>query len=116
MPRARFVLAALGVALVTLSSGCITLYSKTEVVRGDEQPRPIQFESAQAADTFNRARKERSAHLGGTHLGVPFLTVYEKDRQLSENAHFNDCVARCDTNQDGFITYTEAQIFAKAKD
>lgn len=115
MPRARLVVAAFALVALALLPGCITLFSKTEVVRGDEQPRAIQFENAQAADAFNEARKERSANIGGAHLGVPFLTLYERDRRLSENAHFNDCVARCDTNQDGVITYTEATIFAKVK-
>jgi hypothetical protein len=115
MLRARIVLTALAVASLALLPGCLTLFSKTEVVRGEESRKPIRFENPQAADAFNEAMKDKSAHLGGTHAGIPFITFYSKDRQLSESAHFNDCVARCDTDQDGMITATEAAIFAKMK-
>lgn len=116
MLRARIVAAVFAVALLALVPGCLTLFSKTEVVRGDEPRRPIRFESARAAETFNKTLKDKSAHLGGTHLGVPFVTLYSKQRQLSDSAHFNDCVARCDTDQDGVVTLAEAQIFEKAGD
>src|SRR5262245_6393844 len=116
MVRARVLVAALAVASLSLLPGCLTLFTKTEVVRGEEARRPIRFESGAAAEEFNKATKARSASLGGTYLGVPFVTLYSKNRQLSDSAHFNDCVARCDTDQDGIITLVEAQIFAKTKD
>jgi hypothetical protein len=116
MLRARVLTAALAISTLSLLPGCLTLFSKTEVLRGDEQPRPVRFENAQAAEEFEKARKERSDYVGGTYFGVPFVTIYEKDRRLSENAHFNYCVAQCDTDQDGVITLAEAQIFAKRKD
>ena len=116
MFRARLAAAALAVASLALLPGCLTLFSKTEVVRGEEPRRPIRFENPQAADAFNTAMKEKTADLGGTHVGVPFVTLYSKNRHLSDSAHFNDCVARCDTDQDGTITYIEAAVFAKMKD
>ena len=102
--------------LLALVPGCLTLFSKTEVVRGEEPRRPIRFENQEAAETFNKAMKDKSAQLGGTYVGVPFITLYSKDRQLSDSAHFNDCVLRCDTDQDGTITLVEAKIFASLKD
>jgi hypothetical protein len=114
MLRARF--AAFAVVTLALVPGCLTLFSKTEVVRGEEPRRPIRFENQQAAEEFNRAVKWKSKSLGGTHMGVPFITLYSKDRQLSESAHFNDCVLRCDTDQDGVITLVEAKIFEQVKD
>jgi hypothetical protein len=116
MLRARLLAAALAICAFSLLPGCLTLFSKTEVIRGDEQPHPIRFENEQAAEIFNKARKERSDYVGGASFGVPFVTFYERDRKLSENAHFNDCIARCDTDQDGMITLAEAKIFAKMKD
>jgi hypothetical protein len=113
MLRARLAAAAFAVASLALLPGCLTLFSKTEVVRGEESRRPIRFENPQAADAFNTALKDKTANLGGTHIGVPFITLYSKDRHLSDSAHFNDCVARCDTDQDGTITYIEAAVFAK---
>lgn len=115
MLRARLA-AVFAVALLALVPGCLTLFSKTEVVRGEEPRRPIRFESQQAAEEFNRAVKWKSKSMGGTHMGVPFITLYSKDRQLSESAHFNDCVLRCDTDQDGVISLVEAKIFEQVKD
>ena len=108
----------LAIALLALPfvSGCITLFSKTEVVRDGETRRAVTFENPQAADAFNETMKHRSEYVGGTHVGVPFVTLYSKHKKLSDGAHFNDCVARCDTNQDGVITHAEAVIFAKSKE
>jgi hypothetical protein len=116
MNLARVLAAALAAASLALLPGCLTLFSKTEVVRGEESRRPIRFESQQAAEQFNDAVRWKSKGLGGTHLGVPFVTLYSRDRQLSDSAHFNDCVARCDTDQDGVITLVEAKVFEKLKD
>jgi hypothetical protein len=113
MLRARIAAAAFAAASLALLPGCITLFSKTEVVRGDEPRVPIRFDCVQAAEAFNKAVKEKSASLGATHMGVPFVTFYSKDRRLSDSAHFNDCVARCDADQDGTITLVEATIFSK---
>jgi hypothetical protein len=113
MLRSRLALAAVALCSLALFPGCLTLFSKTEVVRGDESRKPVRFESQQAAEEFNSAVKWKSKSLGGSHLGIPFVTFYEKDRQLSASAHFNDCVTRCDTDQDGVITLAEAKIFAK---
>ncbi|MBN9122606.1 MAG: hypothetical protein J0I06_26235 [Planctomycetes bacterium] len=113
MFRARIAAAVLAAASLALLPGCLTLFSKTEVVRGEEPRRPIRFENTQAAEAFNKALKDKSASLGGTHMGIPFVTFYSKDRHLSDSAHFNDCVARCDSDQDGVITLAEARIFEK---
>jgi hypothetical protein len=113
MFRARFAAAAFAVASLALLPGCLTLFSKTEVVRGEEPRRPIRFDSPGAAEEFQKAVKDKSAALGGTHMGIPFVTFYSKQRQLSDSAHFNDCVLRCDTDQDGVVTLAEARVFAK---
>jgi hypothetical protein len=116
MLRARLCVAVFAVASLALLPGCLTLFSKTEVIRGEEPRRPIRFESPQTAEVFNKTMKDKSASLGGTHMGIPFITLYSKDRQLSESAHFNDCILRCDTDQDGTITLAEARMFANLKD
>jgi hypothetical protein len=117
MLRARLAATALAVASLAFVPGCLTLFSKTEVVRGEESRRPIRFENAQAADEFHSAMKWKSkASMGGAHVGVPFITLYSRDRQLSDAAHFNDCVSRCDTDQDGTITLAEAKMFKEMKD
>ena len=116
MLRARLVPAAFAAAVVALLPGCLTLFSKTEVIRGEEPRRPIKFESAEAADTFNSALKWKSKSMGGAELGVPFVTLYSRNCQLSDSAHFNDCVLRCDTDQDGTITLAEARMFKELKE
>ena len=116
MNRARLLAAGLAVASISFAPGCLTLYSKTEVVRGEEPRRPISFENAQAAETFQKAMRDKSPSLGGIDISIPFVTLYSKERQLSDSAFFNLCVMRCDTNQDGMITQTEAEIFASLKE
>lgn len=105
-------LAAFAAAL-TLLPGCITLFSKTEVVRSGEPRRPVKFECQEAADKFYTAMKATNREVGGAYVGVPFVTLYNKDTKLSEVAVWNDAVARCDTDQDGVVTLVEATVFEK---
>ena len=116
MKRGRILAAGLAALPIVFFSGCLTLYSKKEVVRSEEPRRPITFENAQAAEIFNNAMQNKPSRLGETEICIPFITLYTKERQLSDSAHFNDCVIRCDTNQDGIITLAEAQIFAQLKE
>ena len=116
MSVTRLLAAAGAAALLVFAPGCITLFSKTEVVRDGEARRPVTFESQQAAETFHTALKKQHPSLGGAYVGVPFVTLYSRDRVLSETARFNDAVARCDTDQDGVITEAEATVFANHAD
>jgi hypothetical protein len=111
--RPAAAVAAAGVCV--LLPGCLTLFSKTDVVRAEETRRPVRFESAAAAETFHQALKDDAddGSLGGACFGVPFVTLYARHKKLAENARFNDAVSRCDTDQDGLITQHEADIFAK---
>jgi hypothetical protein len=114
MSVTRLLTAAGAAALLVFAPGCITLFSKTEVVRDGESPRPVKFESPEAAEVFHRAMKAKHDPCkGGAYVGVPFVTLYSRDRVLSQSARFNDAVARCDTDQDGVITLVEAQIYEK---
>ena len=116
MRRWPAVVASAGV--LVLLPGCLTLFSKTEVVRAEETRRPVRFECAQAAETFNKALKDKTndGELGGACFGVPFVTLYARHKKLADNARYNDAVGRCDTDQDGLITQHEADIFAKICD
>lgn len=112
----RLPAAALAAGVLTLLPGCLTLFSKTEVVRSEETRRAVKFECAQAAETFHKAMKEQDGSLGGACVGGPFVILYARHKKLSDNARFNDAVGRCDTDQDGLITQHEADIFAKVCD
>lgn len=116
MKRTRMLAAGLAVCSLSLLPGCLTLYSKTEVVRSEEPRRPVAFESVEAAEIFDKAVREKPNSLGGTDISIPFLTLYSRERELSDSAHYNDCVIRCDTNQDGMITLLEAKIFQQLKE
>src|SRR4051812_48197938 len=98
MSRSRLLTAGFAAALLAAAPGCITLFSKTEVVRESEARRAVAFESQDAAETFHRTMKKRSKEIGGAYVGVPFVTLYNRDRVLSDAARFNDAIARCDTN------------------
>lgn len=113
MRRYRWPAAVAAAGVLVLLPGCLTLFSKTDIVRSEETRRPVKFESVEAAETFNKVVKDQDGNLGGAYFGVPFITLYHRDRKLSETAKFNDAVARCDTDQDGTITAQEADIFAK---
>ncbi len=104
---------ALAVCALVFQTGCITLFSKTEVVRSEEQRRPVTFENQEAAETFQTSAKSRCREMGGSYVGVPFVTLYSKQQKLSEVANWNDSVAKCDTDQDGVITQVEATMFSK---
>lgn len=116
MMRPRLLAAVTAAASLAVLPGCLTLYSKTEVVRSEELRRPVTFESVEAAETFYNAMKDKSGCLGGTEISIPLITLYSRQRELSDSALFNDCVYRCDTNQDGVITMVEAKIFAQLKE
>lgn len=108
----RFVYFIMACGVCSTLSGCITLFSKTEIVRSHEPLKTMQFESADVAEDFRRAAKLNEAKVvGGTHLGVPFVTLYTSETVLAKNANFNDAVTKCDTDQDGVITAKEVSVF-----
>jgi hypothetical protein len=113
MRRLAFAFALLAVPFL---SGCITLFSKTEVVRDSETKQPVSFDSPEARDVFESALKERQGVVSATYVGGPFVTLYSRAKVLSEAAKFNDCMRACDQNRDGVITETEARTFAQVKE
>jgi hypothetical protein len=111
--RAAIVLASAGALTFC---GCVTFYSKTDIV-GDGEPRlAVAFENGDAAQQFQAAMKRMDSHAGSTYVGVPLITVYERDERLSETALWNEAVRKCDTNKDGVITTDEVAAFNKSLD
>jgi len=116
MSLTRLLAIAGAVGLLAAAPG-LTLLSKKEVVRPDEQPRPVRFESPEAAEVFHRALKRRSdSESGGADVGLPLLSLCRRNRVLSEAANFNDAVETCDADQDGVITLAEALAFETLQD
>lgn len=97
---------------ITLDRVPLTLYSKTEVLRGDESRRAVTFETPQAGECFQAAYKKQPADVGGTHVGIPFLTLYSRYQRLSEAAQWNEAVARCDADQNGVISTAETEVWS----
>jgi hypothetical protein len=110
MPLCRL---AMALASVLPLAGCVTFYSKTEVVGGNDRT-AVSFENGDVAQQFQAAIKKMDKHAGGTWFGAPFVTIYERDQQLSDAAVWNEAVRRCDTNVDGLITADEVTAFAKS--
>lgn len=110
MPR------ALLIAALAALPGCLTVYSKTEVVRCGEARRPVQFDCPRTADEFHCAMKDHGTVVGKTHIGVPFITLYSKRQKLSDAAAWNEAILHCDTDQNGLITHDEVAVFTKVVD
>lgn len=100
-------------AAVVAVAGLLLCGCKSPETRWDrtfEARRPVTFENTEAARTFASARKldrerrgDTSSFLAGWR-GVPHVIE-------SDAGRYNDAVEKCDTNQDGTITYAEAWYY-----
>lgn len=116
MSLTRLLAIAGAVGLLAAAPG-LTLLSKKVVVRTDEPPRSVWFESPEAADVFHRAlRRGADTDPDGADGRLPLLAPFSRNRVLSEAARFNDAVDACDADGDGIITLAEAQAFEKLRD
>jgi hypothetical protein len=111
--RAAIVVASAG---ALAPSGCVTFYSKTDIVGDGESRLAVAFENGDAAQQFQAAIKRMDSHAGDTYVGVPFITLYQQSARLSETALWNEAVRKCDTNKDGVITTDEVVAFNKSLD
>jgi hypothetical protein len=92
--------------------GCI---HTNETVVKDEGRLPVEFENDGAARLFYEALSrmpgagdKTESH---TEVSLPVLFSHEHKVVRGPNVAFNEAVRRCDTNQDGRITESEARIF-----
>lgn len=101
-------------ALMSLQTGCLVTHVNRSIVREREPRRELNFESPFAARTFNQLafnEKRRNASASTRMVAIPFLTMHVHSATPSENAFYNDQIAACDTDGDGFITDSEAMSF-----
>lgn len=97
----------------SIATGCI---NTNQTVIKDEPRLPVSFEN----DTAGRVFYEALSRIPGTgdstesrsEVSLPIVFHHETKTVRGPNHGFNDAVRRCDTNQDGIITETEARIFA----
>ena len=108
-------------ALIAFSSGCLFTRVTTNVVRKNEKPRAVAFESPQAKNIFDGKLAEAKANLPSNNsnpkvVAVPFLLLWASTDVVSDNAIRNDQLTICDTNGDGVITLDEATMYAAKVD
>jgi hypothetical protein len=111
----RWAISVIAGVITMMGSGCI---SHDETVY-EEVPRSrIEFENDRAARVFyeslTKAPPRRHSE-SKTEVAIPFIFDHKRRVIPGQNVAFNDAVALCDTNQDGKITESEAQIFADAR-
>jgi len=101
---------AAGAALCV--AGCI---SHSETIYHDSERVKVQFENEKAGRIFYEALSKMPFQgRGESHTEVSIPIVFENKTTVKpgENEKFNEAVRRCDTNKDGVITESEAEIFA----
>jgi hypothetical protein len=114
MAENRVVQGVFGVLALVLSTGCIslTIFNKTEIVRSEEPRLPVKFETVKASCLFQEKVAEQPKEIARSKVGVPFVNLSAKAVVLADSAHFNEELRKCDSDQDGLITETEARIYA----
>jgi hypothetical protein len=119
MHRSAWFLAAFCTLILGVNSGCLITRHSTNIVRKNEKLRPVQFESAEAKNLFDGKLAQAKSDQGMKNpqvFAVPFLLWYSSTDVVSDNGVYNDQLAICDTNGDGFITDREAMIYAAKSD
>ncbi|HTH49307.1 MAG TPA: hypothetical protein VMB21_17455 [Candidatus Limnocylindria bacterium] len=104
-------------ALAAATLLCVGCIHTEETVTRDEPRVPVAFETETAGRVFYEALSRMSGG-GGSHresstnIEVPLVFEHRTKTVRGPNTAFNEAVARADTNRDGKITETEANIFA----
>ena len=93
-------------------TGCIHTH---ETVVHDDSRIPIEFENDVAGRIFYEALSrmpESGKHTEQkSEVSLPIVFSHERKVVRGPNTGFNQAARRCDTNQDGRITESEARIF-----
>lgn len=107
-------IATLGLLALGASTGCISTH---ETVYSDAPRAKITFASDKAGrvfyETLSRAPEERQRTEKHTEVSLILIDV-DRRTVTGPNHIFNEAVAFCDTDHDGVITETEAEIFSHA--
>lgn len=100
-------------AMALVAVGCIHTHN---TVTKDEGRMPVEFENDGAArvfyETLSRMPGAGDSVERRSEISLPLVFSHEEKVVRGPNVGFNEAVRRCDTNQDGKITESEARIFA----
>lgn len=110
----RLLLIAFSLLALGATSGCI---SSHEVVYSDATRVPVAFASEKAGRLFYEtlSRTPDSRRRTENRVSVDLIVIDVERRVVGgANKVFNEAVAFADTNRDGTISETEAEIFAGA--
>lgn len=113
-PIVRPVLISIGLLALGALSGCI---SSHETVYTDVTRVPVTFASERAGRMFYEtlSRTPESRRRTEKSVSVELLVIDVERRVVAgNNKLFNEAVAFADTNRDGAISDTEAEVFATA--
>jgi hypothetical protein len=113
---ARFALnLAVILAFSAACTSCLFNSKSDRVVDPDAERRVIAFESDDALlrfhGTVNRRYSGGKNFAGESQFAIPFVVAVEERHVLSENAFFNQEVARADLNGDGSISDIESRAY-----
>lgn len=108
-------IAALACLQAAACSGCLLVQNREEILRKSEERRPVRFQSGFAQRTFQQKAVSKETRDGATEthaVSVPLLFLYRKKTAPSDAALFNDQLAACDLDADGFVSDDEAMAYA----
>lgn len=113
MTKTRFLLpVAFGAAVLSILTGCI---SRSHVSYDDTDRVKVAFATEKAGRVFYEALGHSPAEKTETHTEVNLILIDFDHRTVrGPNRLFNEAVAFCDSDHDGTVTETEAEIFAGA--
>jgi hypothetical protein len=98
-------------AMMSVQTGCLVTHVNRKIVRESEPRREVEFETPFAQRTFNQLafhEKRRNASASTRMVAIPFITMHVHSATPSENAFYNDQIAVCDTDGNGWISDSEA--------
>jgi hypothetical protein len=121
MKTTRWIVMVCCAAVLASSSGCLFTRHTTNVVRKNEKPRAVTFESPQSKHIFEGKLAESRANLVNNFsnpriVAVPFVLWYSSTDVVSDTGIRNDQLAICDVNGDSVITNDEAAAYATRVD
>jgi len=111
----NYLLASLGALALGATSGCI---STSETVYSDEVRTNVSFATEKAGRIFYETLARMPEHHQRTekHTEVNLILVEVDHRVVAgPNKRFNEAVAICDSDHNGTITESEAEIFANSQ-